>query len=185
MTKSMRVLGVLAAVLCLAAASPAFADSFTWSYSGGSDSGSGTMIAAPTGAPGVDLISAMTGTWNGSAITALLATGTCCSSPANDNLLLLPAGPALLDINGLAFGTMGGALDVNIYFCDVMGGCTLGSGYTVLTAPAGGDTVMGFTMTSVDGTFTVVPSAVTSPEPATLLMLGSGLAGLLFSKKRS
>jgi hypothetical protein len=171
-----KALGILAAVFSLVAASPAYADTFSWSYSGGPDSGSGTFTATPNG-PGTELITGITGTFDGSAITSLLGNGQCCSSPANDNVLIYPANPAYLDLNGVGFGFMSGGVDVNIYFCGA--GCTLGAGYSVLTAPAG-SAPGGYTLTSDNGTFNVT----NTPEPTSIALLGTGLVGLVFSRKR-
>jgi hypothetical protein len=176
MRNVLKVLGILAAVFFLAA-SPAFADTFAWSYVGGSDSGSGTFTASPNGTPGQELITGITGTFDASAITALLGIGVCCSSPANDNILFFPASPAFLDINGVGFGFQAGGSDVNIYFCG--SGCTLGAGYSVLTAPTG-SAPGGFTLTSDNGTFNVAQT----PEPSSIALLGSGLAGLIFLRKK-
>jgi PEP-CTERM motif len=173
-----KALGFL--VLCLALASPAFADTFSWSYSGGTDSGSGTFTATPSGTPGQELITGITGTFDGSSITSLLGDGGCCSSPADDNVLIYPANPAYLDINGVGFGFMAGVVDVNIYYCNTSAGCTLGSGYSVLMAPASMAPGGGVVLTSENGTFNVVSR---TPEPATLLMLGTGLVGLVFRKR--
>jgi hypothetical protein len=168
-----KVLVVLAAVFCLAAASPVFASSFVWSYSGGTDSGSGTFTATPNGHPGQYLITGITGTWDHSSITALLAPGTCCSSPANDNILYYPASPTFLDLSGVGFSFMAGGVDVNIYYCP--GSCNFGAaGYSVLTSANPSQ------VSSANGHFTV------APEPMTLGLLGTGLVGLfLASKKRT
>jgi hypothetical protein len=176
MRKLSKVLGILAAIFFMAA-SPAFADTFTWSYLGGIDSGSGTFTANPNGTPGQELITQITGTFDGSAITALLGNGQCCSSPANDNILFYPANPAYLDVNGFGFAFQLGGSDVNIYFCGA--GCGFGAGYSVLTALAGSAPGV-FTLTSDNGTFNVTQT----PEPASIVLLGFGLAGLIFSRKK-
>ena len=130
------------------------------------------------GTPGwQDLITKITGTFDGSAITALLGNGQCCSSPANDNILFYPANPAYLDINGVGFAFQSGGSDVNIYFCGAQ--CGFGAGYSVLMAPAGSPPDV-FTLTSDSGTFNVTRT----PEPASIALLGCGLAGLIFSRKK-
>jgi hypothetical protein len=155
-------LGILIAVLCLAAGS--YADTFNWNYTATDGSGvtaGGTLTASPIGS-GEDLISAITGTYRGSTITSLLAPGTCCSSPANDNDLFYPGAPHL-DLGGFGFGV--GTLQVDIYDgggtyfdCTSLNRCT-GPDYTAA------------------GTFTV--SRVSQvPEPATLGMLFVGLLTL-------
>jgi hypothetical protein len=177
-----KVLVVLAVVFCLAAASPAFADTFAWSYSGGtgSDTGGSGQITTTGFSGSTATITGVSGTWDGVAISALLPTGTCCSSPANDNVLYLPPSPGYLDLGGLGLAFQAGATDVNIYFV----GPGQSGGYNVLSvassmAPPGGPAPAG-TLTSVGGTFAI------TPEPMTLGLLGSGLAGLfLASKKRT
>jgi len=189
MKKITRVL-VLLAGLALAAASPAFADSFDWSYTPGTGpdtGGSGTLTATPlAGYPGAELITGITGTWDGETITGLLAPGnyfpnypssytpgTCCSIPANDNVLFYPAGSnpgfstGFLDLAGLGFAASGNY--VNIYG-------TGGAGtYLVLT---GGPSNEGGVQTDTLGTFVV------TPEPATLSLLGCGLVGLFLSRRK-
>ncbi|HTV34160.1 MAG TPA: hypothetical protein VME69_13865 [Methylocella sp.] len=61
-------------------------------------------------------ITAMTGAWNGTAITGLEPAHSCCSPPGwNDNLLL--DGDPSLDKSGLAFGA-GNGLKVNLFYKD-------------------------------------------------------------------
>jgi hypothetical protein len=166
---------LLLAVCTLAIGAPAFADTYSWTYSGGSDSGSGTLTTTALSG-GQATILGVSGTFNGDSITGLLSTDTCCSAPANDNILYYPATP-YLDVQGIGFGFMAGAEDVNIYFCGA--GCTLGSGYSVLSAPAAG-APNGFTLTSQDGAFNITPT----PEPATLALLGSGFFGLFVARRK-
>jgi PEP-CTERM motif len=168
MVKIMKILGILTAALCLAGVSPAMADQFDWTYTGTGDSGSGTITATPSG-PNTFSITGISGTWDGSLIAGLLPLHTCCSFPANDNVLNFPTGPFLtLGGLGLGFGVDGGATDVNIYYS---------GSYLVLTAPAsnpGADV-----LTSTSGTFVV------TPEPTTIALLGSGLVGLMLRKRRA
>jgi hypothetical protein len=172
-----KALILLLAVCSLAIGAPAFADTFNWTYSGGPDFGSGTFTTTALSG-GQATILGITGTFDGSSITGLLADNTCCSSPANDNILYFPTAP-YLDINGIGFGFLAGTLDVNIYYCNNSTGCVLGTGYTVLTAPSG-SAPNGYTMTSTNGRFTVVQT----PEPATMTLLGSGLLALFISRRK-
>jgi hypothetical protein len=177
-----KVLVVLAAVFCLAAASPAFADTFSWSYSGGTGTdtgGSGSLVANPNGTPGQFTILSISGMWDGTSISGLLGPSVCCQSPPNDNILYYPVPPAseFLDLGGLGLSFMAGSTYVNIY--GVGGGA-----YDVLTAPNTYTccSTAGTTLTSAGGSF----NAVHTPEPMTLGLLGSGLVGLfLASKKRT
>jgi hypothetical protein len=69
-----------------------------WTYSSTVYSGSGTLSTDGVGNP--QTIETFTGTWNGEAITALLAPG---NIGGNDNLLAAP--PPQLDGSGLSFST--------------------------------------------------------------------------------
>src|SRR5208282_683747 len=104
MRRLITALVLLVGAFALIGAPSAFADTFTWSYSSGTDLGSGTFTATNLGG-GVELITGITGTWDGSAITGLLApgnfptpntnNGTCCEVPGNNNLLYYPGSPSL------------------------------------------------------------------------------------------
>ncbi len=60
------------------------------------------------------LITAITGFWNGAAITGLEAVRSCCSPPGWNNNLLLDGSPKL-DKGGVAFSVSGG-LKVNLFY---------------------------------------------------------------------
>jgi len=194
MRRLITALVLLVGAFALIGAPSAFADTFSWSYTPGTGpdtGGSGTVTATNEGG-GAFLVTGISGTWDGSSITALLAAGnyyspgdtvppatytlgTCCESPANDNILFLPPGSVpgfssgYLDLAGLGFAV--GTEYVNIYG-------TGGAGtYLVLTGSASNENG---TQTDVGGTFAI------TPEPATLGLLGASLILLIYvSKQRS
>jgi len=183
MRRLITALVLLVGAFALVGAPSAFADTFNWSYSAtsGSDTGGSGTFTATEVSPGVELITGITGTWDGVSISGLLApgnypsgsnNGTCCETPGNNNLLYYPGSPAL-DLAGLGFASNGNW--VNIFYGS--------SGYEVLTdvgeVPPGA-TVANSTLTSV-GNFSIV----STPEPATLGLLAAGLLGLFYKKQRS
>jgi len=93
---------------------------YDWSFVDLTDQGSGTLTTGaldPTrslNSPAGYDITAITGQWDSSAITGLLPPGTCCLSPANNNIIYIPPSPAYFDIAGLGFGVANGD-QVNIY----------------------------------------------------------------------
>jgi hypothetical protein len=60
------------------------------------------------------LITAITGFWNGGAITGLEAVHSCCSPPGWNNNLLVDGSPKL-DKGGVAF-SVGGSLKINLFY---------------------------------------------------------------------
>jgi hypothetical protein len=153
-----------AAVLAIGTwASQAHAGLFDWTYSDqNGNSGSGTLTTNGSSAPGTYTMLAITGTYDGSAITGIAPPGTCCSSPPNDNNIFIPA--PYLDLGGIGFfdGADGA---VNIYLAAGP------SDYAVLTQ-SGNDE-------GANGNFTL-----SAPEPVSLSLFGFGLVGLAFARRR-
>ena len=158
MKKTAKVLGLLFVALFLAVVSPVFADQFSFTYTPttGIDTGGSGILTATNLGSGEYQVTGITGTWDGFAINGLLSTGTCCSNPANDNLLYLNGGP-YLDLGGLGLTFIAGLVDVNLYYSGT---------YIVLSAD--NSTPGNYIQTST-GDFTV------APEPGSLVMLGAGL----------
>jgi PEP-CTERM motif len=157
-TRVLLVLGLLPFAMAVAPANAStitFDWSFTLTQSGsgnflnGVDVGSGTLTAT-TGTNG-DVVTAITGSADGSAITGLT------SFEGSDNLLF-PAGPTLVDANGISFGTASG-VQGNIYF--------LTTGPKVYNA-------LFSNHDSAVGSFTLTPV----PLPASWSFMLLGLAGI-------
>jgi len=133
-------------------------------------SAAGVLTADPTGTLGEYLVTAIEGTRNGEAITALLPPS---SLGGNDNLIF-PAGPYLTG-NGLSYRVAGagdtGRGGVNVYLAEGEIGEPGGVNYTEA------DQLVGYTPT-----FTLTPVSV--PEPMSLTLLGPGLASLLVIARR-
>jgi len=140
---------------------------FDFSFSGAGQTGSGVFTTATTSTVGEYLITGVTGTTDGSAITSLFP---AFSYPTllggGDNDLYFPAittspntGPAYIDIFGLSYALADGQ-DINLYY---------GQGQT-------GDP-------QVYNLLTGTPA----PEPPSLLLLATGglaLAGLGLTRRR-
>ncbi len=180
-------MSVAALLLCPAA----FADNFTFNFSGSGFTGSGTFTASATATPGQYLIDSISGTTNSAAITGLL--GTFSFPPigdlANDNDLYNPLfeGGAL-DLHGLSYqtGTGAGITDYNIYY---LAGVPSGT-YDLLTSadpPSDGDpnnyptfTLKSFSITDTTTGVPIVtpPGTTATPEPGSLALLATGVLGI-------
>jgi hypothetical protein len=141
---------------------------FDFSFSGPSDSGSGAFITALTGTPGQYLITGMSGTVDGAAITSLFAPGTFpVDFGGGDNLLFDPGvvdsgnvDPSALDLAGVSFEVAGGT-DYNLYYGQFLTGDPVDV-YDLLTPTPATD-----------------PDPAPAPEPESLTLLGTGTLALL------
>lgn len=162
MKKSLLTAVAAMAIACSATSANAAVFLFTIGTSYGS--GSGTITTA-TNNPGFNLITGLTGTFDGGAIT-LLAPGTYPSSAPNDNLF--SSTNPYFTFGGLSFSA--NALNYNLYnsgslrICGETSGCQNG-------------TVTSFTVTAANAV----------PEPATWAMMigGLGVVGLAMRRRRT
>lgn len=136
------------------------ADSFDWTYqgtlllSGQLSSGSGELDTTD------GVITGISGTFNGLAITALLPPGVAFG---NDNVLQIPPAPLYVTPNGFSFLDSAGD-QINIY-------AALGTGcFPPPCVPPNSYASISFDGNSDLGNFTLAP-VMTTPEPGTGTML--------------
>ena len=159
--------GCVAVALTAIAPSASANNIFDWSYTdGGSNVGNGTFTTSSSGNPFTVL--GVTGTADGNTITGLsLYAGA-------DNLLYDPgtANPGYVDFGGISFTTtgdtynIGGSYTAGQYVLNDSGLDPSGYPY-----PQAGSYIISFSVSEV-------------PEPATLGLLGLGLAGVGFMRRR-
>jgi hypothetical protein len=169
-TKRLGLIG--AAAIAIMASTPAFAaEQFTFNFStvtpliGGPGSGSGTITTSGTTIDSrgftAQMITAITGTFNGSAITGF-------SSLTGANNLFYLTGPSFVDGSGLGFTTAAGT-SVNLFYQ------SSASSYRINTTGP-------FTSSFVSANAAAVTAAV--PEPATWAMMLFGFGAIGFSVRR-
>lgn len=159
------LVGLLFSVLL---ASSSHADTFDISWSGPFGSGTGTITTTPGSIPGQDIISVLDATQAGLSLT-LLAPFTYGN---NDNVVI-PGGSPLLHGDGFAFTD--GSFDYNIFFSIDF------NGYQECISSATNCSTIedGVALTS----FSITPATVGTPEPASLVLLGTGMLALFGSRR--
>lgn len=157
---------------CLAFPKATVADSFDWTFVTNGVIGSGTLVASPVNGTDYDLVTSITGTIEGQAITGLLVPGTYL---LNDNFIYpeenggnAPFANGFVDDFGISFSSA--TLDWNIdFFEDQCGSVAcLGPAYGVVSGLFNIGVGTG-------GTFTLAPAS--APEPGAISLLLSGLLG--------
>lgn len=148
---------------CLLGSKAGQASAYTWSYSDFAHSGSGTLTV--TGG----IVTAISGTWDGSPIIQLITDGSCCGAPGADNVFNTT--PPYLSGNGMAFQV---SLPSQTGFFDIAWFSPANT-YSVLDGN-GNFTSGAFSASLAPGTFE--PPPITIPAPPALGVLALGLAAL-------
>jgi hypothetical protein len=161
-----------ALVLATLCAQRSKADTFSFSFTGSSFNGAGTITATEEGTTNVYDVTSITGTTNGQTITGLLGIGTFDD---NDNKLYYPGnffGLLDFDPQGISYKTGTGSNISEVNLSEGSGFLFLDE-FADLNPPGKGDDwqeLIHFDVTKTSSTSPV-------PEPGTLALLGTGMLG--------